>query len=345
MSTMSPGVLQKAVADEGFTITADEIEKLPPALQARLQKWLEGDRVFPRFLTPYYRDEEISITTFTHGEDWSEVSLAEEITDTFTMLGVQVASPDQALGLISEFSEEDFDDAGSWTLLVHLESARAAEENRDAHAIAAPECIMRLLKADAEAQTPTEPTPESTESAAPPPVTGETRDEAISRLQAGLHDVRLRYLERRSHYEELAEQAKNAKKAMEAAQETLNDLIGELDDAINSETWQARLPLKYDADGVPPLASVPGDPANADDPAKKSSVEQLVEFGISQKQAEKLLDADIETVAELEKRIREVNGWFRKIKGIGESAADKICDALMAWRGKYGYGGNEDAPE
>ncbi|MFM6946068.1 MAG: phage integrase family protein [Flavobacteriales bacterium] len=333
--SQSAGVLQKLVAEKGFSITADEIEKLSPALQGRLQAWLDGDRVFPRFLTPYYCDETVSITLFTDSEDWTTEELAEEIADTFTVLGVAVASPDRAIELISQYTADEADEAGGWTLSVHLESARAAEENRDAHAIQCPECVMRLLKVDAESVA--QSVPATVQSS--PPATGETREQAIARIQASLHDVRRRYLDRRETYEDLKESAANAKKAMESAQETLNDLIGELDDAINCEVWQARLPLKYD-EGT---ATVEITQPSVDDPAKTASIENLVEFGISQKQAEKLIEADIETVAKLEKRIREVNGWFRKIKGIGESAADKIADALIGWRLKYGYAatGNE----
>lgn len=344
---MAPGVIQKALVEEGFQITADEIEQLSPALQARLQQWLEGDRVFPRFIVPFYRDETISVTAFTDSEDWTLQSLGEEIADTLTLLGISVASPDAAVDLISQYTPAEIDEAGAWTLSVRLESTRAAEESRDVEFVACPACVDRLI-APAAPAAPTDGDEDDRPIAAaeaageiPQPIPAapgqaETREQAISRLQSGLHEVRGRYLDRRSHYEDLAEQAKNAKKSMESAQETLNDLIGELDDAINSEAWQTRLPLKYD-DGTTTV-EISASPATVADPAKNASVQQLVEHGVSQKQVEKLIEADVETIAELEKRIRDIIGWYKKIKGIGESAADKVADALIAWRKDNGYG-------
>ena len=184
-------------------------------------------------------------------------------------------------------------------------------------------------------ELPTEP---------PKPIGAETREKAIARLQSGLHEIRGRYLARRDDYEEKAEAAKAAKKSMEAAQDTLNDLVGELDEAIHGTEWQSRLPLDYSEavggdDAILPADGEPTTPAaTGPDPAKKASIQQLVEHGVSQKQAEKLIDADIDTIAELEKRIREELLWSHKVKGIGVSAADKITDALIAWRDANGYG-------
>jgi len=318
--------MQKALAEEGFAITTEEIEKLSPTMQARIESWLQGDRVLPRFLVPYYRDQEVSISAFTDGEEWLTSNLVEEISDTFSLLGLSVPSPNSMFEEVFGFTEREAIEAGDWTLSIRLESTRAAEENRDPQYIPCPACVDRLL-APASPATPAVASPPD---APPSPTpTSETREQAIARLQTSLHDVRQHYLDRRDNYETASEAAKGAKKAMEAAQETLNELVGELDEAINNETWQARLPLTYDAPSEIP----------ADDPAKSASVENLVAHGISQKQAEKLIEADIETIGELERRIREVNGWFRKVKGIGESVADKIADAIVSWRDAHGYGG------
>ncbi len=345
----SVGAMKQALIDEGFRITIEDVEALSPALQLRLQQWLEGDRVFPRFLVPFYKDETISVAAFTDGEEWTSQSLGEEVADTLMLLGITVASPDTAFELISGFSEAEVLEAGDWTMAVRLESTRAAEDNRDVEFIPCPACIERLVAPPVAAEAATsvddsveddtvidESAGEISQPIPAAPGQAETREQAIARLQSGLHEVRQRYIERRAHYEDCAEAAKLAKKSMESAQDTLNDLVGELDDAINSSAWQARLPLNY-GEGAADTSADAGR-SSADDPAKTASIEQLVEFGISDKQAEKLMDADIETVAELEKRIREVNGWFRKIKGIGESAADKVADALVAWRTKFGYG-------
>lgn len=60
--------------------------------------------------------------------------------------------------------------------------------------------------------------------------------------------------------------------------------------------------------------------------------------GATNAQIEKLNGEDVRTIAGLEEYIR--NGMLvpGKVKGLGQSAVDKISDALMAWRGVKGNG-------
>lgn len=69
------------------------------------------------------------------------------------------------------------------------------------------------------------------------------------------------------------------------------------------------------------------------DPARIVSVEVLVGKGeglITEKQAECLLAADIDTIADLEDAIG--SGRIAKTKGIGPAGVDRITDAVLAWR-------------
>ncbi len=324
MGELDAVVVSQELARFGFALTPEGFSELPEDRQQRVEQWLSGSRPLPRFLLWYYSSKEP--LELDEGSDWDDQSLAEEIADALKAIGISVTSPDVAFAQIQLFTPDEVDEAATWTWAVHVEAADAADRGREAKELQMPNCIVDLIS---------EPIRDEPKEAVTNPVKSETREQAVARIQAGLHDVRAQYLERKSDFDEKSEAAKSAKKAMEAAQETLNDLIGGLDEALNSEAWQARLPLTYDAAppaGEPAAATVP-------DPAKSCSVEGLVEFGVSLKQADKLLEADVETISELEARIRDVNGWFAKIKGIGQSAADKIADALMEWRKKYGYGG------
>lgn len=314
-------LLSDQLSQRGIELTTEQVAGLPEDLQRRAEMWVNNERVFPLALLPYLG--EYDFVAESPVSKWNPQSLAEEIRDTLTLLGLAVADPEVAFDLIAGFKDEQIIAASDWCFAVHSERLQAQEQKREPERINAPECVMSLLAAE-----PIEAAP--TPSVAAPKA--ETREQAIFRLQAGLHGVRQRLLERQADWIDKADAAKAAKKSVEDAQDQLNELVGELDEALHAECWQASLPLTYDAEGDP----VPAE--TSEDPAKIASVEQLVDHGISGKQAEKLLDADVETIAELEKRIREVNGWFRKIKGIGESAADKVSDALISWRKQHGYG-------
>lgn len=76
--------------------------------------------------------------------------------------------------------------------------------------------------------------------------------------------------------------------------------------------------------------------------AAKSRGEPL---GLSDKQIETLEGADIKTVGDLEKRIRE-DAWFLKnLHGFGEKAIDRLTDTLMAFRAVYPVPAVPETPE
>ena len=321
LGEMDVVVLASALQGRGILMTSSEVADMAEEYQRRAEAWAAGDRAFPRCLLAYL-DSDVDSAQLVTDEKMDEQALAEEIADTLRLVGVTVSSPERAFDEIGQFNPEEAEAAAQWTFEVYKEVIRASDASEDAKPVDVPECIKRLLVAP-----PVEaaPTPRSQKA--------ETREQAVARLQSGLHEVRATFLERQADFNDKSEAAKCAKKSLESAQDTLNDLIGELDDALSSNVWQARLPLNYDA-----TVEIVESPASEVDPAKTAAVSELVKHGISEKQAEKLVDSDVETVAELEQRIRDINGWFRKIKGIGESAADKISDALIAWRAANGYG-------
>lgn len=68
-----------------------------------------------------------------------------------------------------------------------------------------------------------------------------------------------------------------------------------------------------------------------EDPAKTAKVEVL---GMTGSETDKLIEAEIETVAELESRIRNDEWWHKKVKGFGPKKVDKLIDQLTEWRMK-----------
>lgn len=167
--------------------------------------------------------------------------------------------------------------------------------------------------------------------------------------------LRLRHAE----YLEAKESAKAAKERFSAAQTDLNALIGELCKAL---TGEGQLPLPLAADEDPgedfdedfdpddsddaderdqqprgdAAASVatPATPTTAPtakpDPAKLAPLSALAKFGLTESKAEKLAEANIRTIADLEACIQA--GRLQQIRGIGDVAVDKITDAVLAWR-------------
>lgn len=179
--------------------------------------------------------------------------------------------------------------------------------------------------------------------------------------------LRLRHAE----YLDAKESTKAAKERFSAAQTDLNALIGELCKALTGEgqlplplavgddpededededldpadDFDENDPMDHDerdqqperfrrperADGAAPAAATAA-PAATPDPAKSAPLSVLAPHGLTESKAEKLAEADIRTVADLEACINA--GRLMKIKGIGEKAIDKIADAVLAWREK-----------
>ncbi|MBR9800579.1 hypothetical protein GYB59_02235 [bacterium] len=78
------------------------------------------------------------------------------------------------------------------------------------------------------------------------------------------------------------------------------------------------------------------------DPAVGCSISNL---GLSDKECELLVAAELDTIAKLEKRMRENEWWHRDIKGFGPAKVDKLVDNLMAWRQRNPMPSAEDASE
>lgn len=68
-----------------------------------------------------------------------------------------------------------------------------------------------------------------------------------------------------------------------------------------------------------------------EDPAKTAKIEVL---GMTESETDKLIAAEIETVAELESRIRTDEWWHKKVPGFGPKKVDKLIDLLTDWRMK-----------
>ena len=120
---------------------------------------------------------------------------------------------------------------------------------------------------------------------------------------------------------------------MELAQDRLNEVVTELDEVLQDGVWQPHLPLaRGDAGESSSIATK--------DPALTTRVHELVAHGVSEKQCDKLVDAQIEYIAEIEQRLRDGNP-LTKVKGVGQAAADKFADALLGWRKENGYGDDQ----
>lgn len=115
-----------------------------------------------------------------------------------------------------------------------------------------------------------------------------------------------------------AEEAKNAKRGLEAAHAHLAMLCKRLADAKNG-IYQPVLPFP----------SVNGKPA---DPSADLPIDALVQYGITEKAAESLESQECGTIGALEKRMREDEQWHRKLDGFGEQKINKLIDALLAFR-------------
>ena len=162
------------------------------------------------------------------------------------------------------------------------------------------------------------------------------RQQAIDRLHLDLHRAQRELINALADLDIAKAEAKNAKKAYDIAQSGLNSVVAELSEALSSSSeWQARLQFpEDDVDSQAPESdSLTNESQPTKDPALDASVEQLA---ITDSLKEKMLDADIATIKELEQVM--VEDRLRKVKGVGDTAIDKISDAVIAWRNEYGYG-------
>lgn len=171
------------------------------------------------------------------------------------------------------------------------------------------------------------------EPAEPTSYENETRAEAKLRLEEEMHYAKEALISLTGEYEVAKEDAKFAKARMSQAQVKLNEIVRELDDVNRDGDWQPRLPLDR---GEQPESVA----SSAKDPALTAAIHELAKFGATEKQCDKLVDAQIETIKEFEERLGSGNP-ITKIKGIGQAAADTFADALVGWRNANGYGAVE----
>ena len=138
----------------------------------------------------------------------------------------------------------------------------------------------------------------------------EVREEIIAELITKRHEVKSAEVT----LEAAKLEQKEAKLTLEAKQEKLNRLVDQLED-INNGNYQPQFDFP--------------DYELAEDPAK---VDDIAMLDLTPGQVEKLNEAKIETVAQIEDAIGQ--GKIQKISGIGETAVDRISDAVLKYREK-----------
>lgn len=82
--------------------------------------------------------------------------------------------------------------------------------------------------------------------------------------------------------------------------------------------------------------------AMREDPGIKAPISVL---GMTEKETELLVTAEINTVAELESRMRSDEWWHKKVKGFGPTKVDKLSDCLLSWRMKNPIPDEDDDDE
>lgn len=153
-----------------------------------------------------------------------------------------------------------------------------------------------------------------------------TRDDEYRRkVAAELSEKYLALGKAQMRFERCKADAKSAKGDMESAQQEVNDLVAEMRDI---ELGQYQPDLFDNGDTTVSVA--------ADDGAAMP-IATLAEYGLSEKQCEKLAESkfEIKTVGDLEKTIRENEWWHRDVDGMGEKTIDKVTEALVEFRLAY----------
>jgi hypothetical protein len=335
-------------------ISPDTLFHVPDSHQERIQSWIDGNRLMPRLLIPYL-DEHFLVNDF---EPRDLPFVAEELDDACRLVGID--RPD-----ISGLDQAQVEVLLNWIDTVHMQSHVAFKSDRQpvftmypaeqlavtspvaaevANPFAEPEPVqagpdgdddivdessvvhpMDVISAATEITFGGEDEPEADAA-----YDNETRAEAKVRLEEEMHYAKVALITLTGEHEAAKEEAKFAKARMTQAQVRLNEIVQELDDVNRDGDWQPRLPLDRDS----------GSGSSAKDPAITAAVHELAKYGATEKQCDKLVDAQIETITELESRIASGNP-LTKIKGIGQALCDSLCDALMEWRKANGYGADD----
>ena len=288
-------------------------------------------------------------------DETQEQSLALRIEQSLTLYGMEEVDSTKVATLESDMTPAQTSEAAEWVddMLAERDASENGERKPNWPTI--PEFLESMVKVSSESsgdsdesesgvteseQPSDEPKPSDRPKA-------ETRPEAVKRLHQSIHVLRQRLLDAFGEHADLTEQVKIAKKHLERVQGKLNEAVADLDSALFSKDWQPGLPFNEtddDDDDDDDDESSGSDeqpsrdtPSQTKDPAIDASIEQL---GLTESMTEKLFNAYIDTIADLEKSMREDK--LRKAKGVGPGAIDKITDALIAWRNQNGYGCTED---
>jgi hypothetical protein len=174
--------------------------------------------------------------------------------------------------------------------------------------------------------------PERDEAVAMDTVTGEPSPTITEQANKALGKVTLydecvtRVLQVQAEIDQIEEEIegyqsdiKDCRSALKANYAKLKGLNADLRDIKNGQYQRSLFSGIDDTDETPI------------DPATETPI---INLGVTEKEAELLEEADIKTVAELEKQMRTNAWWHREIKGFGQAKVDKLSDLLMGWRMK-----------
>jgi hypothetical protein len=262
---------------------------------------------------------------------------------------------------LSDLDGDELNELNEWVDSVHDTLASGGDlKANGGDLLIVPECLRTVVEPiPADEQAGGEASADSSASAAvdQQPPRAETPAEARQRLEEML-PIALRQLR---DAESLAESRKKAhdaaKKNVDAMQDQLNSLVEELSEALTGVAggdFQTRLPFdrvsQPEAGQPDPAAEKSDEPENAtagEDPILGCAIHLLTrdqlssktngrsgDVGISDAIADKLGDAGIYTIGQLEALMREKGGshWYRDLTGIGKGKAEDICNALEALR-------------
>lgn len=171
-----------------------------------------------------------------------------------------------------------------------------------------------------EAQVDEQPTTETTNATTQPEPTPQERVDARLRKEEEIFEQRAQVREAERELADAKEELKAAKECLDGRQSYLNSLIDQLQAIRDGRPIQRELPLES------------GDDGQSEDVAGKELISVL---GLPNGTLEKLQEADIETIKDLEMAMADGKIIPGRIKGIGESAIDRITDALEKFRSEH----------
>lgn len=122
----------------------------------------------------------------------------------------------------------------------------------------------------------------------------------------------------------------DAKSVVKDAKARLDAAISNLRRIVRSPWDERELPFGDQPEEAGEQASTAGP-----DPALELSI---IELGLTEKETDKLLEAGIDTVGDLEERMkRNPEFWMRDIKGFGEAKIEKLLEAHRLFRVEHPF--------